>query len=164
MYEIFKLIHYVGLLMTVGMITASLFYGWYKKFFPQTKWQFPYKWISPSVKIGLVVLIISGFAMYSERAQEFNSSIVFWIKIVFVLAIIGNNMWLNTGLKPKGNKIFSDPAMANSPEAMKLKKQFKFSENLSLFLWYGATIVSFLLPESEGGIWEFFTETDEAGF
>ena len=151
MYEIYKFLHGIGILMTVGVITASLIYGWYKKLFPNnkllTKIQFPYKWISPSVKIGLVVLIISGLGMYAERAEQFNSSAVFWIKMGFVLALVINNIWLNSILKPKGKKIFSDPVLANSPEALKLKKTFNFAENLSLFLWFTTMIVSFLLPE-----------------
>lgn len=141
--------------MTVGVITASLAYGWYKKLFPNDKLfakiQFPYKWISPSVKIGLALLIISGLAMYSEKAERFNSSAVFWIKMAFVLALIANNIWLNSFLKPKGKKIFSDPTLADSPEAIKLKKTFKFAENLSLFLWFATMLVSFLLPEGDEG-------------
>ena len=112
MYEIYKFLHGIGILMTVGVITASLIYGWYKKLFPNnkllTKIQFPYKWISPSVKIGLVVLIISGLGMYAERAEQFNSSAVFWIKMGFVLALVINNIWLNSILKPKGKKIYEE--------------------------------------------------------
>lgn len=147
-YEIFKFFHGVGLLMTVGVITASLVYGWYKKISPNTKIQFPYKWISPSVKAGLAILILSGLGMYAENAKAFNSSVTFFVKMAFVLALIANNMWLNAGLKPQGKKLFADPALAGSPEVLKLKKKFKFAENLSLFLWYATTIVSFLLPES----------------
>lgn len=141
--------------MTVGVITASLVYDWYKKLFPNDKLlakiQFPYKWISPSVRIGLVVLIISGLGMYSENPERFNGSAVFWIKMMLVFALIANNIWLNGILKPKGKKIFSDPDLANSPEALKLKKTFKLAENMSLVLWFATMLVSFLLPEGHEG-------------
>ena len=150
-YEIFKFLHGIGLVMTVGMITASLAYGWFVKIFPDFKYKFPYKLISPSVKIGLALLIVSGLAMYSMRAEILNSSIVFWIKMVFVLSIIGNNVWINSFLKPKSKKLSSDPAMVESPELLRLKKRFKTAETLSLILWYATTLISALLPEGYEG-------------
>lgn len=147
-YEIFKALHGLGLLMTVGVITATLVFGKYKKMFPDTKIPFPFKWISPSVKAGLVILIVSGLGMYGENAKELNASVTFWIKMVFVLALIVNNIWLNTDLRPKSKKLSADPALANSPELLKIKKRFKLAENLSLFLWYAATIISVFLPDS----------------
>ncbi len=169
-YEIFKALHGLGLLMTVGVITATLAYGYYKKMFPDTKIPFPFKWISPSVKAGLVILIISGLGMYAENAEELNGSVVFWMKMVFVLAIIANNIWLNAGLRPKSKKFSADPALASSPEALQIKKRFKFAENLSLFLWYATTIISVLLPDSnkEGELFEQnikdFINIDGEGF
>lgn len=137
--------------MTVGVITASLVYGWYKKLSPNTKLQFPYKWISPSVKTGLFILIISGLGMYSINAKILNASITFWAKMIFVVGIILNNIWLNGTLKPKSRQLSADPALVNSPELQKIKKRIQFAENLSLFLWYSTTVVSFLLPEGTGG-------------
>lgn len=153
MYQILSIFHKIGLLMTVGMITAALVYGWYKKISPNAKLQFPFKWISPSVRTGLFILIVSGLGMYSLNAKAFNASLTFWVKMIFVLGIILNNIWLNGALKSKSRQLSADPALANSPELLKIKKQLKFAENLSLFLWYSTTIVSFLLPEGmEGGI------------
>lgn len=155
-YEIFKALHGLGLLMTVGFITAALVYGWTKKFFPDFKIPFPFKWMSPSIKAGLVILIISGLGMYAENAAELNKSLTFWVKMAFVLSIIANNIWLNSDLRPKNKKFAADPALANSPEALKIKKRFKMAENLSLFLWYATTIISALLPDSheEGELFE----------
>lgn len=153
MHEILSILHKIGLLMTVGVITASLVYGWYKKLSPNTKLQFPYKWISPSVKAGLFILIVSGLGMYSLDAKTYNASETFWIKMIFVMGIILNNIWLNGTLKPKSRQLSADPASANSPELQKIKRRIQFAENLSLFLWYSTTIVSFLLPEGvEGSI------------
>lgn len=150
-YEFFKFLHGIGLVMSVGMITASLIYGWFIKIVPNFKYKFPYKLISPSVKIGLALLIVSGLAMYSMRAQVLNSSIFFWIKMVFVVSIIANNIWINSFLKPKSIKLSADHAMAESPELLKLRKRFKMAENLSLVLWYATVIISALLPEGHEG-------------
>lgn len=133
--------------MTVGVITASLVYGWYKKISPNTKLQFPYKLISPSVKTGLFILIVSGLGMYSMNAKVLNGSETFWIKMIFVLAIIVNNIVLNSVLKPKAKMLSADPAKADSPEMAKIKKQLQTAEQVSLFLWYATTIISFALPE-----------------
>lgn len=151
MYEILSILHKIGLLMTVGMITASLVYGWYKKLSPDTKLQFPYKWISPSVKTGLFVLIVSGLGMYSMNAKALNGSETFWIKMIFVLAIVVNNIVLNSVLKPKARTLSADPASADSPEMAKLKKRLQTAEQVSIFLWYAATIISFALPEGMEG-------------
>lgn len=137
--------------MTVGMITASLVYGWYKKLSPGTKLQFPYKWISPSVKTGLFILIVSGLGMYSLDAKTYNTSETFWIKMIFVVAIIVNNIVLNSVLKPKARTLSADPAAADSLELAKLKQKLKTAEQVSLFLWYAATIISFALPEGMEG-------------
>lgn len=137
--------------MTVGMITASLVYGWYKKLSPNTKLRFPYKWISPSVKAGLFILIVSGLGMYSLNAKALNASETFWIKMIFVLAIIVNNIILNSVLKPKARTLSADPAKADSPEMAKLKKRLQVAEQVSIFLWYAATIISFALPEGAEG-------------
>lgn len=150
-YEFFKFLHGIGLLMTVGMITASIVYGWILKLYPNFKLKFPYKLISPSVKLGLFILIVSGLAMYSMRAKVLNGSIVFWIKMVFVLSVVGNNVWINSFLRPKSRKLSADPAMAESPELARLKRRFKMAENISLFLWYAATIISMALPEGHEG-------------
>lgn len=147
MYEIFKIFHGIGLLMSVGAIGCEVVYDWYRKFFSQTKIQFPYKRVSQSVQAGLVILIISGFAMYSQKAEFFNSSRAFWIKMAFVALLIVNNIWLNSFLKPRSRRMSADLAFASSPEAQKLKRQFKIAETLSLFLWVTTTLVSFLLPE-----------------
>lgn len=149
MYEIFKIFHDIGILMSVGAIAIETVFVWYKRFFPNTKIQFPFKRISQSVQAGLVILIISGFAMYSQKAEIFNSSMVFWVKMAFVAALIANNIWLNSFLKPKSRRMSADLAFASSPEAQKLKRRFKIAETLSLFLWITTTLVSFLLPENE---------------
>lgn len=151
MYELFKFLHGVGLVMSIGMITASLVYGWFIKIVPDFKLKFPYKLISPSVKIGLFLLIVSGLAMYSMRAEVLNSSTAFWIKMVFVVGVIANNVWINSFLKPKSKTLSADPAMAESPELLRLRKRFQMAENLSVILWYVTAIVSALLPEGDEG-------------
>lgn len=163
-YEFFKFLHGIGLLMTVGMITASIAYGWLLKIVPSFPIKFPYKFISPSVKIGLALLIVSGLAMYSMQAEVLNGSIVFWIKMAFVLSVVGNNIWINSFLRPKSRKLSADPAMAESPELIKLKKRFKRAENLSLFLWYATTLISALLPEGREGREEKIINFDTEGF
>lgn len=150
-YEILSIFHKIGLMMTVGVITASLVYGWYKKILPNTKLQFPYKWISLSVKTGLFILIVSGLGMYSMNAKVLNGSETFWIKMIFVLAIIVNNIILNSVLKPKAKALSADPNKSDSPEMVKIKKQLKTAEQVSLFLWYATAVISSALPESMEG-------------
>lgn len=93
MKETMLILHFIGLAMGVGTGFAMMFLGIAASKMEQTEAQkFMQKTmvLSNMGKIGLVILIASGFGVMGDRWAAFTDNIYFWIKMgcVALLAIL----------------------------------------------------------------------------
>jgi len=145
LFNIAQLLHIVGIAWGVGGVTAISLLNMQADKHPELS---PLQMkvlpiFSKLIGFGMLLLVISGIILGRELGGTVDKT-VFPIKIILVIALIINGLYLSFRLMPKMEKL----APAGGPpsgEFLKVKQQTKIAGMIGLVLWYAILVLGVLL-------------------
>jgi hypothetical protein len=95
--------------------------------------------LSQVIWFALAVLVLTGLGLYLPKAQEFNKSAKFLVKIIVVTVIIVNGAFLNLLIAPKLVKISSGQEHKHETGELRRARKVAFALGaISIVSWYSA--------------------------
>lgn len=89
------------------------------------------------VLFGLVMSIVSGWALFFSDVETFLPSVFFWIKLILVGALLLNGFFMTR----------TEAALATSVESQPLWSRMRMLALVSAFLWLATTLAGVVLKE-----------------
>ena len=92
--------------------------------------------VSKLIWLGLILLILSGFAFSFVGSSSSSSPQIFNLKMITVAILLINGLLMNFVLNPRFQELVPRGGEKPSPEFLKVKKYLKISGLLSFVFWY----------------------------
>jgi len=139
LYFMLVALHVFGLDVGIGTCTVTYVLGAYGMLNPKImpKAVVVFKILSLLIWVGLFLLLTSGIALYFTSAATYGDAIhskLFFMKMVFVVLLTINGLFLNIIVNPMMDKAVELPNFEKTPE---YRKALLFA-GISATCWYGA--------------------------
>ncbi len=145
------ILHLLGFALGVGGATMTdLFFFKFLRDFKISTWESKVLHeVSHLIWIGLIILIVSGVALYLPDMEALNTSSKFIAKVIVVGVALVNGIFLNLFISPKMIHIsFGDEHVKYPGQLKKLRKIAFASGAVSIVSWYTAFILG-AVPKSQ---------------
>jgi uncharacterized membrane protein len=145
------ILHLLGFALGVGGATMTdLFFFKFLRDFKISTWESKVLHeVSHLIWIGLIILIVSGIALYLPDMEALNASAKFIAKVLVVGVALVNGIFLNLFISPKMIHIsFGDEHVKYPGQLRKLRKIAFASGAVSIVSWYTAFILG-TVPKSQ---------------
>lgn len=122
MEKFWLFLHLIGFVIGAGSVTTAYAREIYFKVFPhEAEKRGSLRVISPLLNLAFALIIISGWGLYLENPQKYNSSPIFLVKMGLLILLLINHIAVNAFIR-------------NNKAAYKLLHYF--AEYFSLLGWY----------------------------
>jgi hypothetical protein len=108
-YEFFVLAHAIATALGLGAATVTdfLFFKFLKDYKVSKQEALTLSNMSQIIWMLVVVIVITGLALYLPQSERLNESPKFLVKMIGLAVIIVNGAWLNLLISPRMEQIFS---------------------------------------------------------
>ncbi len=143
LYFMLVALHVFGLDVGIGTCTVTYVLGAYGMLNPKImpKAVVVFKILSLLIWVGLFLLLTSGIALYFTSAATYGDAIhskLFFMKMVFVVLLTINGLFLNIIVNPMMDKAVELPNFEKTPEYRKALLFGAIGAGISATCWYGA--------------------------
>lgn len=145
--QLFLTLHLLGVILGLGgaTIADTLFFRFLKDLRISSREAAVLDWISKVVTAALLLIFISGFALYLAEPERFQQSASFTFKMLVVVVLTINGLLLHHFVSPRLVKITFLPSTHGAREQIQYLRKAAFAMgSVSAVSWYSTFFIAML--------------------